>query len=124
MKKLITILFSVGLVSAVFAQTGDRSRNDSRSTENRYQSSPYSNNDQYGYPGQYSNDDQYSRNSQWNGRGYDDRFARERQRRERQRYEMMMMRRNQERYYHQRRYDDYSPYGQSRGAVLQIRIGS
>ena len=124
MKKLITILFSVGLASAVFAQSGDRNRNDSRGGDNRYQSSPYSNSDQHGYPDQYSNEDQYNRNSQWDQRGYDDRFSRSRQRRERQRYEMMMMRRNQERYNRQRRYDDYSPYGQSRGPVLQIRIGT
>jgi hypothetical protein len=124
MKKIITFLFSVGLVSAVFAQTGDRNRNDSRDSRGNTPPSSYPTNDQYGYPNQYSNDDQYNRNSQWDGRGRNDRFARERQRKERQRYEMMMMRRNQERYNRQRRYNDYSPYGQSRGPVLQIRIGS
>jgi len=127
MKKIITFLFSVGLVSAVFAQTGDRSRNDSRDSRGSNPPSSYPTNDQYGYPDQYSNDDQYNqynRNSQWDGRGHNSSFARNRQRLARQRYEMMMMRRNQERYNRQRRYVDYSPYGQSRGPVLQIRIGS
>ena len=121
MKKIITFLFSVGLVSAVFAQTGDRSR-DSRDRSSTPPSS-YATNDQRGYPNQYSNDDQYNRNSQWNDRGRNDRFARERQRKERLRYEMMM-RRNEERNNRQRRYDDHSPYGQGRGSSLQIRIGT
>jgi hypothetical protein len=123
MKKLITLLFSVGLVTAVFAQTGDRHRNDSRSNDNSYQSSPYSNNDQYNYPDQYSNEDRYNSNSQWNERGHHNQFERNRQRMARQRYEMMMMRRNQERYHNQRRYDSYSPYGVTRRPGLQIRIG-
>jgi hypothetical protein len=123
MKKLFTLLFSAGLVTAAFAQSGDRQRNDSRSNENSYPSSPYSNNDQYGYQDQYPNENQYNRNSQWNERGYDNQFARSRQRMARQRYEMMMMRRNQERYYHQRRPVYYSPYEPARKAVLQIRIG-
>ena len=121
MKKLITLLFSVGLVTAIFAQSGDRHRNDSRSNDNREPSSPYYN-DQPGYPGQYSNEDPYNRNSQWDERGYDDQFARSRERMARQRYEMMM-RRSHERYYHQRRYDNYPSYAPARKVVLQIRIG-
>jgi len=122
MKKLITLLFSVGLVTAVFAQSGDRQRNDSRSNDNRDPSSPYSNNNQSGYPDQYSNEDAYNRNSQWNEQGNDNQFDRSRERQARQRYEMMM-RRNQERDYHQRRHDSYSPYAPAGKAVLQIRIG-
>ena len=91
MKKLITLLFSVGLATVVFAQSGDRHRNDSRGYDNSYQSSPY--NDQYSYPDQYRNEDQYNRNERWNGREDHNQFNR-RQRLARQRYEMMMMRRN------------------------------
>jgi len=122
MKKIITFLFSVGLGTAVFAQSGDRHRNDSRSYDNSYQSSPYSNNDQYGYQDQYSNEDYYNRNEQWNGREDYNQFNR-RQRLARQRYEMMMiMKRNQARYRHQRMYNGYYPYGVTRPS-LQIRIG-
>jgi hypothetical protein len=124
MKKLFTLLFSVGLVTAVFAQSGDRHRNDSRSNDNRDPSSPYSNNNnnQSGYPGQYSKEDSYDGNPQWNERGNDNQFARSRERQARQRYEMMMMR-SRERYNHQRRHDNYSPYAPAGKAVLQIRIG-
>jgi hypothetical protein len=116
MKKLITLLFSAGLVTAVFAQSGGH-RNDSRSYDNSYQSSPYSNNDQYTYQDQYSNEDRYNRNP-----GYHNRYESKRQRLARQRYEMMMMRRNQARYHNQRSYDIYSPYISPRPS-LQIRIG-
>ena len=112
MKKLITLLFAVGLVTAASAQSGRR--NDSRSNDNSYQSSPYSNNDQNGYSNQYSGRDQDSRNSQWNGRGDRNRFDRDRQRAERMRYEMMM-RRNRARYHH-----SYVPY---RKPVFQLSIG-
>ena len=112
MKKLFTLLFAVALVTAASAQSG---RNDSRSYNNSYQSSPYSNNDQYAYSDQYRNDDR-------NVRGYGNPYERRRQQIARQRYEMMMMRRQQERYYNQRRYNSY-PYGVSRKPSLQIRIG-
>jgi hypothetical protein len=122
MKKIITLLFSVGLATAVFAQTGDRHRNDSRSYDNSYQSSPYSNNDQYSYPDQYRNEDQYNMNERWNGWEDHNQFNR-RQRMARQRYEYeMMMRRRQAALYHQRMYDSYYPYGY-RKPSLQIRIG-
>ena len=117
MKKIIALLFSVGLVTAAFAQPGERQRNDSRNNDNSYQPSPYSNNDQY------RNEDQYNSNSQWNERGSYNQFDRRRQRQARQRYEMMMMRRNQQRYHNQRRYDGYSPYGVSRRPAFQINIG-
>ena len=124
MKKIITLLFSVGLATAVFAQSGDRHRNDYRSNDNSYQSSPYSNNDQYSYPDQYRNEDQYNSNSQWNERGYYNQFERNRQRMARQRYEYeMMMRRRQALYQHQRMYDSYYPYGVNTRPSLQIRIG-
>ena len=116
MKKLITLLFAAAFVTAASAQSG---RYDSRSYNDGYQSSPYSNNDQYGYSDQYRNDDRYDRNPQW---GYGNPYERRRQQIARQRYEMMMMRRQQERYYNQRRYDSY-PYGVSRRPSLQIRIG-
>ena len=123
MKKLFTLLFSAGLVTAAFAQTGGHYRNDSRSNNNSYQSWPQSNGYQNGYPGQYSNTDPYNRNSQWNGRGYDDRYSRSRERMERERiareryeYEMMMRRRQQ--WENQRRYNSYG-----RRPVLQIQIG-
>ena len=122
MKKLITLLFAVGLVTAASAQSGDRHRNDSRGYNNSYQSSPNSYNDQNGYSNQYQDRDQYSRNSQWNGRGYHDRYDRDRRQAERMRYEMMM-RRNHSRYYSQGRYDDYSPYGYSRKPVIQLSLG-
>ena len=119
MKKLVTLFFAAALVTAASAQSGDRYGNNSRSYDNSYQSSPYSNNDQYRYQDQYSNDDYHTRNSQWNDR---DRYYRDRQRLARQRYEYEMMMRRREAMYHQRRYDNY-PYGISRKPSLQIRIG-
>jgi len=113
MKKLITLLFAAGLVTAVSAQSGGRDRNDYRSYDNGYQSSPYSNNDQYQY------EDQYSRNSQWD-RGYQ--YDRERRRMARQRYEYEMMMRRRQALYHQRMYSQY-PYGGNTRPSLQIRIG-
>jgi len=122
MKKLITLIFSVGLVTVAFAQSSDRYRNDSRSNDS-YQSSPYSNNDQYSYNDQYRDEDQSYRNEQWNGREDHNQFNR-RQRLARQRYEMMMMRRNQARYHHQRMYDPYySPYRVTTRPALRISIG-
>ncbi|SRR6266496_3299407 len=110
MKKLITLLFAAGLATVAFAQPGYR--NDSRNYDNSYQSSPYSNNDQY------RNDDRYDRD-----RGYHNQYESRRQRLARERYEYeMMMRRRQAALYHQRMYDSYYPYGTSRPS-LQIRIG-
>ena len=106
MKKLFTLLFAVALVTAASAQSGDRHKNDSRSGNNSYQSSPYSNNNQNGYSNQYQDGDQYNRNSQWNDR--------DRRQAEQQRYEMTM-RRNQSQYRDERRYDNRSP-----GLVLPI----
>lgn len=103
MKKFIILLFSVGLVTAVSAQRGDRRY------DNGYQSSPYSYNDQY------RNNDRY------NNRGYHNQYESRRQRMERLRYEMMM-KRQQARYYQQRRYNSYPAYGY-RKPSLQIRIG-
>jgi len=123
MKKFITLLFSAGLVTAAFAQSGDHQRNDTRNSDNRNPSSSYSNNNPSGYPDQYSEEDAYNGNSQWNERGNDNQFARSRDRKARQRYEMMMMRKKMERYNHQRRHDNYSPYAPAKKAVLQIRIG-
>ena len=121
MKKLITLLFSIGLVTAAMAQSGGRNRNDSRSNDSRYETNGYPN----GYPNQYSNSDPYARNSQWNQRGYNDQYARirERQRieRERREYEMMMMQREQA-LRNQRRYNNYS-HGPARRPGLQIVIG-
>jgi hypothetical protein len=114
MKKLITLLFAAGLVTAVSAQYGGRDRNDYRTYDNGYQSSPYSNNDQYQY------DDQYNRNSQWNDREYQ--YDRERRRIARQRYEYEMMKRRQALYHRQRMYNSY-PYGVYTRPTLQIRIG-
>lgn len=117
MKKLITLFFAIGLVTASFAQGGDRQRNESRRDDNGYQSAPYSNNDQYRSSDQYRGDERYS--------GYDrrdhDRFERDRQRASRQRYEMEM-RRNARRYHDQRRHDDY-PYGYSRQPGVHVSIG-
>ena len=115
MKKLFTLLFAVALVTAASAQSGDRHRNDSRSTNNSYQSAPYSNNDQKGYSSQYQNADQYNRNSQWNDnknsqwndRGDQNRFDQDRKQAERERNEMMM-RRNQPQYRDERRYENRS----------------
>jgi len=119
MKKILTLLFSVGLVTAAFAQRSDSYRNDSRDYDNSYQSSPYSNNDQYSYNDQYRNDDYYNRNSQWNDRSYQ--FDRDRRRRARERYEYEMMMRRRQAMMQQRMYYNY-PYGGSRPS-LQIRIG-
>jgi len=119
MKKLITLLFAAIVTTAAFAQSGDRYRNDSRSYDNGYQSSPYSNNDQYSYQDQYRNEDQYSRNSQW---GDHNRFEWDRRRMARERYEYEMMMRRRQALYHQRMYDSYYPYGY-RKPSLQIRIG-
>jgi len=106
MKKILILLFSAGLATAAFAQPGYR--NDSRSYDNSYQSSPYSNNDQY------RNDDQY------NSPGYHHQYESRRQRLARERYEYeMMMRRRQAALYNQR---SYYPYGY-RKPSLQIRIG-
>jgi hypothetical protein len=108
MKKILILLFSAGLATAAFAQPGYR--NDSRSYDNSYQSSPYAYNDQY------RNGDRYD-NSQW---GDHNRFDRDRRRMARERYEYeMMMRRRQAELYHQR---SYYPYGY-RKPSLQIRIG-
>jgi hypothetical protein len=112
MKKLITILFSVGLVTAAFAQSGYRDRGNSQTTL-------YSNNYNQGYSNQYSSG--YG-NSQWNGRGYDNRFERARERRERERYERMMRERQMRRYYERGRYGNDYGYRQSR-PVIQFRIG-
>jgi hypothetical protein len=106
MKKLFTLLFAVGLVTAASAQSADRHRNDSRSNNNSYQSSPYSGNDR-GYSNQYSDRDQHNRNSQWNDRRDQNRYDRDRRQAEQQRYEMMR-RRNQQQYHDQRRYDNRS----------------
>ena len=114
MKKLFTLLFAVALVTAASAQSGDRHRNDSRSSNNSYESSPYSNNNQNGYSNQYQDGDQYNRNSQWNDRGDQSRYDRDRRQVEKQRYEMSM-RRNQSQYRDERRYDNRSP-----GLVLPI----
>jgi hypothetical protein len=121
MKKILTLLFSVGLVTAAFSQRDNTYRNDDRNYDNSYQTSPYSNNDQYNYPDQYRNDDRYY-SEQWNGRGDRYRFERERRRRalERYEYEMMMRRRAQAMYYNQRR---YSPYVVSPRPSIQVRIG-
>jgi len=112
MKKLITLLFAAGLVTAVSAQQRGRDRNDYESYDNGYQSSPYSNNDQY----QYEN--QYNRNSQWNDRRY-----RDRRRMARQRYEYEMMMRRRQALYQQRMYNSYYPYRVPARPSLQIRIG-
>ena len=125
MKKLFTLLFAVALVTAASAQSGDRHRSDSRSSNNSYQSSPSSNYDQNGYSNQHSNGDQYNRNSQWNDqnsknsqwnndRTDHDRYDRDRRQAEQQRYEMMM-RRNQSQYRDDRRYDN-----RSTGIVLPL----
>ena len=112
MKKLFTLLFAVGLVTAASAQSNDRYRNDSRNYDNSYhQQSPYTSND-HGYSTQYSDRD--NRNSQWNDRGDQDRYDRDRRLTERQRYEMMK-RRNQYQYRDERRYDN-----RSSGLVLPI----
>jgi hypothetical protein len=111
MKKLFTLLVAVGLVTAASAQSVDRHRNGSQSS-NTYQSSPYSNND---HSNQYQDKDQYNknsqwndnRNSQWNDRGDKDRFDRDRRQAEQQRYEMMK-RKNQPQYRDERRYDNRS----------------
>ncbi len=121
MKKLITLLFAAGLVTAASAQSGDRYRNDSRNYNNNYQSSPYSNYDQNGYSNQYQYNDQYNSHSQWNdGREYN-RYERRRHLAEMQRYEMMM-RRNRAHYY-DRRYSRYPSYGYSTGPVFQLSLG-
>jgi len=117
MKKIITLLFSAALVSAVFAQSGDRHRNDSRSYDNSYPTLPYSNNNPYSYEDQYPNDDRYG------NPGYYNRFESKRQRLARLRYEMMMRRSIEARYHNQRRYDMYSPYTSPRRPSVQIRIG-
>ena len=111
MKKLITLLFAAGLVTAVSAQSGGRDRNDYRSYDNGYQSSPYSSNDQYQY------EDQYNRNSQWHGQNY--RFDRDRRRNARERYEYEMMMRRREAFYHNQRMS----YGVHARPSLQLRIG-
>ena len=109
MKKLITLLFAAAFVTAASAQSGSY-RNDSRSYNNGYQTSPYSN--QYGY------DDQNYRNSQWDDRRGYSRYERQRRLAERIRYERMM--RQRARYYDRRHYPSY---GYSRGPVLQLSIG-
>jgi hypothetical protein len=109
MKKILILLFSVGLTTAVFAQRGDRNGYDSRSYDNSYQSSPYSYNDQY----------RYDRNP-----GYNHQYESRRQRLARERYEYEMMMRRRQALLHQRMYDGYySPYGVTRRPSLQIRIG-
>lgn len=109
MKKLFTLLFAVGLITAASAQTSDRHRTDNRN--NSYQSSPYSSNDR-GNSSQYSDRD--NRNSQWNDQRDHDRYDRDRRQAEQQRYEMMK-RRNQQQYRDDRRYDN-----RSSGLVLPL----
>jgi hypothetical protein len=121
MKKLITLFFAAALVTAASAQSGDRYRNDSRH-DNSYQSSPYSNNDQYNYQDEYLNNDHYNSNSQLYDRNEHDRYYSDRQRLARQRYEYEMMMRRRQAQYHQRMYDSY-PYGVTRKPSLQIKIG-
>lgn len=106
MKKLFTLLFAVGLVTAASAQSGDRQRNDSRGDNNSYQSSPYSGNDR-GYSDHYSDRDQHNRNAQWNDRRDQNRYDRDRRLAEQQRYEMMR-RRNQPQYRDERMNDNRS----------------
>jgi hypothetical protein len=102
MKKLVMLLFAAGLVTAASAQSGYY-RNDSRSYNNNYYSSPYSN--------------QY-RSSQWNDRRILSRYERRRLLAERLRYERMM--RSRARYY-DRRY--YPAYRYSTRPTFQLSIG-
>lgn len=120
MKKLITLLFAASIVTAASAQRSDRHRNDSRD-DNKYQSSPYSNNDQRGYSNQYQYGDQYNRNPQWNERRDRDDFDRDRHERG-ERYEMMMRRHRAYRH-DDWRYESYPYYGYSRRPVFQLSIG-
>src|ERR1043165_7917336 len=106
MKKILTLLFSVGLVTAAFSQRDNSYRNDSRNYDNSYQTSPYSNNDQYSYQDQYPNADRYYNDQQWNDHRNYSRLERERRRRAQERYEYEMMMRRRA-YYDQRRYSPY-----------------
>ena len=110
MKKLLTLLFAAGIVTAASAQSGHRQGYDNRSSNSySYQTSPYSN--------QYSYGNQYNSPSQWNDRRSNDWIARKRRQAERERYEMMMMRRNRA------RYNSYNPYGYRQKSVFQLSIG-
>lgn len=102
MKKLFTLLFAVGLVTAASAQRSDYYRNDNRNYNNSYQSSDYSN--------------QYRPNAQWYERRNHDRYYWERRRAEQRRYEMMMMRKRA-------RYRHSYPYGYYSQPSFQLSIG-
>jgi len=106
MKKIFALIFSLGLLTAAFAQQGRRQSYDDSYNNYGYQSSPYQGNNGYGYQ------DPYNRNYQWNDRenGYDnDRYRQERMR---------------EMYYRRQRrmYDDYSYRTERRKPSFQLII--
>jgi hypothetical protein len=115
MKKLLTLLFAAGIVTAASAQSGHRQGYDNRSS-NSYQTSPYSN--------QYSYGNEYNSHSQWNDRRDHDWIDRDRRQAARERYEMMM-RRNRARYYDKRSYDRNPYYGSgySNKSSFRLSIG-
>jgi hypothetical protein len=64
MKKIITLLFFVGLLGSAFAQDGKRDHNGN----NQYQPSGYSKDHNYGSSKSYPGNDGYNDNRQWNNR--------------------------------------------------------
>src|SRR5450631_2869628 len=77
MKKIFTLVFSVGLLTSAFAQTDNRHQNPQNNTT-RYQQSQYQGGNQYqagnqytsdnrnGYTKSYGNNDGFNKTAQWN----------------------------------------------------------
>ncbi|HEY5406421.1 MAG TPA: hypothetical protein VIJ92_05010 [Ginsengibacter sp.] len=71
MKKIFTLVFSLGLLTSAFAQSGHRQQN--QNTGNTHQQSQYSHdNSQYNNG---ANTYSYSQNSQWNKNDSHDQYA-------------------------------------------------
>ena len=71
MKKIFTLVFSLGLLTSVFAQSGNRRQN--QNTGDSHQPSQYS--QDKSYDKNSSNTYSYSQNSQWNKNDSHDQYA-------------------------------------------------
>jgi hypothetical protein len=120
MKKIFTLVFSLGLLTSAFAQSEHRQQRQNQG--NTYQSSQYSRNDRQDNKG--SNTYSYDKNSQWDNNhdrfAYNrnnDKFGRDKNFRDRDE-------RFDSRYKKERRYDNDYGYAQPvRVPLLQIIFG-